>query len=107
MSYYTDLIEITNITTDSVNRTETEGVPFEQKAYVEIESKIRYDSNGQPLDSTRNIFLPPLVNVSKGDYVKVLSIRGVTITGDLSIRKKIFYSSSFGANTDDHIEVKI
>ena len=102
--YFTDIVQITNITED-VDGAETKGTPFNSKAYVEINDEIRYGSDGQPIAPNSLVVLPKGINISNGDLIKVIKLRGVAISGEID--KKARIKSPVGGFTPSHIEVTI
>jgi hypothetical protein len=79
---FPDLVKITPIVRDATYRTETEGSPFNSKAYVEDESKIRYGPDGQPLDPDIFVGLPKDTSINEGDRVNIIKLHGQIITAD-------------------------
>ena len=103
---YPHTVEITNVTTNQNFRSETDGVPFSSEAYIEDESAIDLDNNGQPMNDEVNIFLPNGTVISRGDYIKIIAMNGRV--GFIAVRrkvKKIFAAT--GACSTDHLEVII
>jgi hypothetical protein len=100
--YFTDEIEITNITVDATFRSETEGTPFLQEAYVEDEDKVRYDNTGQPLRSAKTIFVPYDTVISEGSLVRITKILGQTVSEK---QNKVSAVNRKGMFKGDHLEL--
>lgn len=98
---FPDTVTITPITRDVSYRTETEGTPFSSKAFVEDESITVRDASGAQVKPDSNIFLPKNTSISKGDYITITELHGVTV----SIKIKVKQAFKVGTRTNSHIEV--
>lgn len=106
--YFTDQVEITNVTRDVTFRTETEITPFLSKAYVEDEARINRGPLGAVVDPTTNIFLPKSTGISKGDYIRITKLNRITISAleQTGARKKVTKAFMVGGFSPSHIEVE-
>jgi len=104
--YFTDVVRITNVTTD-IDGAETKGTPFTSKAYVEDDGKIRYGSDGQPIAPETLIVLPKGVTITEGDIIAIVKLRGITVSGNDAVDKKVRAAPPVGSFTPSHIEVVV
>lgn len=105
--YFPDIVEITNIIYDPIYRTKTEGTPFESEAFIEDESEIKYDTNGQPIKPEIFIGLPKKIGIKKGSFIKIIKLHGETPTTQEAERREVKRVSRVGAFEMSHIEAVV
>lgn len=102
---YPDIAEVTPATLADTYHEETEGTPFQSKACIEEDSKLRYSANGKPIDPAITILFPAKTNVHKGDYVRIIKLHGRTPTTDEAIRRRAKLAPRIGGSRESHVEV--
>ena len=101
--YFTDEVQITNITRDQNFRTETSGTPYLSEAYVEDDDTI-VCSEGMPVKPIRRIFVPHGKIVHIDDLIKVMKIRGEVVTDTDQKIASVFQAGSFSGS---HLEIVV
>lgn len=105
---FPDIIDIIPVTRDSVFNVETEGSPSTQSvAYVEEESEIRYNSQGELVDPSALVCLPADAVIAKGDFIKMVKVHGRTPIGDELLQRKVKRATYRGGSKVTHVEVLI
>lgn len=97
--YFTDTVEITNITRDTTYGVETKGTPRTVSCRVEERNKLYKNDKGQDLVANIQLFLPPDETIFVGDMFSIKTKNGVTYrnsTKEFQV-KEIFDNVGFGA----------
>lgn len=105
--YYTDVVQIRSVQRDKTFGTEEKDNSFLSNAYVEEESEIKYNKNGELIDPVIHIFLPVTIAILKGDYIKVISLHGNEVNVHDGIERKVKRVSHVGGFNDSHLEVLV
>jgi len=101
--YFTDEVQITNITRDQNFRTETPGTPYLSEAYVEDDDSIAFSSDGTPVKPIRRVFVPHGNIVRIGDLIKTTKLRGEVVTDTDRKVTAVFNAGSFSGS---HLEIQ-
>ena len=104
---FPDVVEITPVTLDASYRTETEGTPFQVRAYVEEDSHIKYGSDGQPIQPLIRVFVPRLTDILKTYFLKIVKLHGETPVAEYIIRRRVKRASPVGGSRQTHIEALV
>lgn len=105
--YFPDIVEIINIAYNSTYRTKTEGTPFQSRAFIEDESEIKYDTNGQPIEPNIFIGLPKNTIIHKGSFIEIIKLHGETSTAQEAERREVKRVSRIGDFEMSHVEVMV
>ena len=104
---YPDKVQVTNITRDATHGTQTEGVPFTSKAYVEEESQVRYNAEGAPVEPYLLVILPKGTTIAMGDKVQITELHGKAPTTDEARERFVRRAPRVGGGSVSHVEVLI
>lgn len=104
MSYeYPDQIKITPVIRDQSFRSEIKGTPYYSDAQIEVEDRIQYDTNGQPLDPRVLVLLPAKTIIKKGDIVNIIKLHGASYS--VTFDYHVISAFPVGSVAESHIEV--
>ena len=96
-------IQVTPIARNVTFGTNTEGTSVNYVAQIEQEDKIRYGSDGQPLEPRTFFMLPPDAVIVEGDKIKITEMHGEPVTDSLEYFAMLVFP--VGGSKRSHFEV--
>lgn len=99
---FPDRVGIISVTRNSTYGTNTLSDETESKAYIEDDSTITFNSNGELLKSIKIILLPKDTTINVGDHIRIIKHHGVALDEEYVTVQRV---SRIGGSRVSHLEV--